>query len=248
MRRRRLQALVGWSPAGDEAPATWAGARIARAGLVLGAAAAVVQGVVHLLNLLLFDLRVYALNADVDVGAFMWASTGVTFAAGVVLLALGRLASSTRWLAWGAAAAILLLSLDDLLGLHERLSGLKTTIGPLDHASRLFWPLATMPLLAAVFLGTWALANASSGTPRRAVRLGLLALVLAVVLEMLSPLLFLVGQDHGLLGYELEVVVEEGLELFGWSAVLSGLLGLLLSTAVRAEHADPGRHRPGVPS
>jgi hypothetical protein len=54
------------------------------------------------------------------------------------------------------------------------------------------------------------------------------ALVLAVVLEAGTPLLFAIGQGEGSIGYELEVVVEEGLESTGWFWITGGLAIVLI--------------------
>jgi hypothetical protein len=55
------------------------------------------------------------------------------------------------------------------------------------------------------------------------VRGGLVALVVAVLLEGGSPLLFALGQGEGSIGYELEVAVEEGLEMTGWLWITGGI-------------------------
>jgi hypothetical protein len=59
-------------------------------------------------------------------------------------------------------------------------------------------------------------------------------LVVAIALEMASPILFALGSDHGELAYELEVALEEGAELAGWILVSTGLAAALLTSSLSA--------------
>ena len=181
------------------------------------------QSVIHLVNLLAFDLGIHVLNADADGTVFAWASVVVTFLAATMAALLAALRPGHAVLLLSLAAALVFLSLDDSVQIHERVSELKTQLGPITHFARTFWPLVYLPLLAAVFLGLGVVARGMRPALRRLVVLGLGLLVAAILLEMASPLLFAVGYDHGDLGYELEAVIEEGAELGGWMLIALAL-------------------------
>ncbi len=217
----------------DGSPEPSEAARVVRFGVALTVLAVAGQSVVHLANVVFFDLSHGLLNADADGSVFSWASTVATFAAAGLLALLAAFRPERATLLLLLAAAVAYLSLDDAVQLHERVSEWKTQLGPLTHFSRTFWPLVYMPLLAAVFVG---LATVATGLRRRHGRLVMLALVMlavAVLLEMASPLLFELGFDHGDLGYEWEAVTEEGLELGGWMLISVGLGAALCSLATR---------------
>jgi hypothetical protein len=58
-------------------------------------------------------------------------------------------------------------------------------------------------------------------------------LVAAVGCEVASFGLVQVGLDKGTFAYELEVIVEEGLELAGWILIASGLLAAFVQLTLR---------------
>jgi len=96
-------------------------------------------------------------------------------------------------------------------------------LGPIPHASRLIWPLVFGPILV---LTGWLLmrgARDASRDVRRLTLTGLGALVLAVLMEAATPVLFALGQGHGSIPYELESVIEEGLELGGFVLIATAL-------------------------
>jgi hypothetical protein len=89
--------------------------------------------------------------------------------------------------------------------------------------------------LAFVLLG---LEARRSARPIRLVLLaGLGALLVAIAMEAGTPILFAPGFDHGTIPYELESVVEEGLEL-GGVVVLATALGALVVEALRPRVDD----------
>ncbi len=235
---RRSAAL--WAPlrGGATGTAERAAATLLRTCQVLAAIGVVGLSAGHLVNAFALDARYDGLNADVDVGVFTWAGSSATFAAafGALLVAAAAPAGSR---AWPAALALILgfFSFDDAFALHERIS--IERIGPVDHASRMLWVVVAMPLLAlaAVMLATLALE--APRAVRRVLGLALGLLVLAIGLEFLSPLLFAAGLDHGDVGYELEVVLEEGAELAAWVVAAGSLAAsALLLVAGRDEPAD----------
>jgi hypothetical protein len=112
-------------------------------------------------------------------------------------------------------------SLDDAVLIHEKIAG---ALDFFPHSSRIIWPLLYLPLLVGLTIQLWRIAEAQPGPRVRVlVRGGLVALVVAVLLEGGSPLLFALGQGEGSIGYELEVAVEEGLEMTGWLWITGGI-------------------------
>jgi len=178
-----------------------------------------------------FDLRFAMINADSDLSAFAWMSSVTTFGAALLLCLLAIVRPTRAWPLVPLAGAVAFMSLDDMVGLHERVSSLQTTAGPIEHFARIFWPLVFMPLLAATFVGLFAVAAGLRTGPARALLAGLALLVVAIALEMASPILFALGSDHGELAYELEVALEEGAELAGWILVSTGLAAALLTSS-----------------
>ena len=197
--------------------------RIVAVGLALTLFGVIGQTTVHLVNLELFDLRYDLLNADQDGSVFSWASAAVTFVAAAFAALLAGLRPAHARMLLALAAALAFLSLDDTIQIHERVSGLRTELGPIEHFSRLFWPLVYMPLLTLVFLGLAILSAGMRLRPAKLLLVGLGLLAGAIFFEMTSPALFAVGLDHGDLGYEVHAAAEEGAELGGWMLVALAL-------------------------
>ena len=208
---------------------------VARVAIVLAVVSSVVQGMVHLVNVLGFDGRAEMLNADSDQGVFTWVSVVATFAAAFGAALLAGIAPSRRVPLAVLAAVLAALSLDDAVALHERIS--VGAIGPIEHGGRLLWPLVMMPLLALALL---LMAGVASAAPRllgKMLYASLAMLVVAVLLELGSSLLFEVGSDHGEPLYEAEVALEEGLELAGWMIAAGAVGGGVMLVAARPDGA-----------
>jgi hypothetical protein len=201
--------------------------RILRAGVWLAIAATAIQTVVHLANIVLLDRRFTLLDAESDISVWAWASTATEAAAAAFAALLAFAATRVAWRPLLLAGLLAFLSADDILALHERIA--IDQLGPIPHASRLIWPLVFGPIL--VLTGWLLFRGARDASPdvRRLTVTGLGALVLAVLMEAATPVLFALGQGHGSLPYELESVIEEGLELGGF---------VLIATALAAQVAD----------
>jgi hypothetical protein len=195
-------------------------ARIAKVTLVLAVVSSVLLTITHLVAVLGVDGRIHSLDADRDGGLWTWASVAAQ-AAGAALLALLAV-TSVRWrgLAW-CSVGLAFLSLDDSLVIHEKIGA---ALSFFPHGSRIAWPLVYLPLMAALTIALWRIAEAQDGRwVRVLVRGGLCALVLAVALEAGTLLLFLIGQGDDSVGYEVEVAIEESLEMAGWIWIAGGL-------------------------
>jgi hypothetical protein len=197
-------------------------ATVVRWTLLVSAVAFVLLAVTHLVDILALAGRFRAFDADEDGGVWTWASVA-TQAAGAALLAMMAMSSARRRGYALCSLAVAFLSLDDALLIHERLM-LGGRFDFFPHAGRTIFPLLYLPLLVAVSVGLWRIAEAQDwGWTRVLVRGGLVALAVAIGLEAGSPLLFALGQGDNSVGYELEVAIEEGLEMMGWLWVTGGL-------------------------
>jgi hypothetical protein len=176
--------------------------------------------VTDLVDVLALDSRIHTFDADLDGGVWTWASVA-TQAVGAALLALLAM-TSVRWRAFAVCSLIVgYFSLDDSILIHEKIA---SSLDFFPHSARIIWPVLYLPLLVGLAVQLWRIAEAQHGPwVRPLVRGGLVALVLAVLLEGGSPLVFAVGQREGSIGYELEVVLEEGLEMTGWLWITGGI-------------------------
>jgi len=203
--------------------------RILFFGARLAIVAAAVQTVVHLANVIVLSLRVDLLNADRDFGVFTWASTLATFAGALLVALLALVWDAHRWLLLGLAATLSYFSLDDNLGLHERVAKLGRGWFGIEQFGHLLWPLVFMPLLAFAFAALWALSTALRPAAARLLRGGLGLLVVAVFLEVFAGALLSAGLEKDDLSYAWEVVAEEGAELAAWILIATALATALVS-------------------
>lgn len=236
-----------------EQPADALTRRLLVVAVVAAVVAVAVQTVVHLVGLAFFDLEIEVLNADADTSVFAWASIVATFAAAFAVLLLAVASWPARAGRHAALAGILaFLSLDDMVQIHERVSGVWRRLGiPEDwHLARLLWPAMFFPLLGLAFVLLWRLGSNAGPDAGRLVRGGLLLLAGAVALEAASPLLFQFGWDHRTWPHELEVVAEEGAELAGWILVAAGVSAVALrelAASALPSYGAPPRSAPAAP-
>lgn len=234
--------LVSWTPAPFERfltdplvpPADRAGSaalKVVRFTLRVSLVMVLLLVAVHLVDALVLHPKLPSLDADDDHSVWSWASVGTEFLAAGMLGLFA--ATSTRSVALQFCAwVVTFLSLDDFIRIHEKL-GAEWSLFP--HSVRVLWPVLYLPLLGSLFLLLWRVAQGLERDERALVRAGLLALVVAVGLEFLTPFLFAIGQGHGSLGYETEVAVEEGLELGGWLWIAGGLAAGVLHRSIGVE-------------
>jgi hypothetical protein len=241
LRSSASAAVQRWSPdlgAGTEPSAATAARerRIVAFGVGLTLLAVIGQTAAHLLNVVLFDREVHLLDVDAERTLFSWASASTIFAAAAFAALLAALRPERARPLLGLSAVLAFLSVDDALGIHERVSNrIGDWLPSVGELNRVIWPLVYLPLLAYVFVVLVVLAHGLRPTPARLVRVGLALLVAAVVLEMASQLLFASGLDRGDLGYEVEAALEEGAELAGWMLLTVGLaVGVTAAAADRS--------------
>jgi hypothetical protein len=213
--------------------------RIMRVAVVIAVAGVCVQFLSQLVNYFVFDFEIWNLNVDADNNSFAWASSVAEFAA-AFCCALLLLAG---WWAFRPLLALTLIlayfSLDDIARFHEEIaySFREDILGVQLAYGRIIWPIMFFPLLAAAFVLLWRFAERAPAQAGRAIRIGLVMLVLAVFAEAFSTV-FHVGTDpEGTLQDVLQVAVEESLELAAWVLIAGAAAATLCATLVggRAE-------------
>ena len=152
------------------------------------------------------------------------------FSTGLVALLLSFVEPSRRLRLLVLGGAVIFLSFDEYLMVHERL-GLEVT-GALDLSDkylRVAWPAIYLPLLATVAALVFQLAQKSRDPARRLLVVGLVTLAGAVGLEIAGLALDLITRlpERGYL-YTAQIALEEAAELAGWILLTTGLAVLLL--------------------
>lgn len=203
---------------------------IVRVGVWVAVVGFAAQGIADIVGFIWFDGTVGQLSADAEPTIWSWASSTATacaaLAAGLLAVAHGGRRRTYLFL----AATLAFFSADDMLQIHERLNA---NLGGADETTRIVWPVVYLPLLIASFLLLWRCAAHACGPASRSIRLGLLMLVAAVGCEVVSFGMVQIELDRGTFAYELEVIVEEGLELAGWILIASGLMAGLVDRTTR---------------
>lgn len=172
--------------------------------ILLGSGAVIaLLAAAHTINRLTFDSDLLRLDLEANVPT--WASSLWFGVAGLACLALG--AAERRGLWAGLGALVLLLSLDEVAGMHERLSAdLGATAA--EWVVQPVAGLATIALLAGV-------GRTAGGTAQRLLLAAAAALVLGHLAELATP-----APEEGPVAAALKVV-EESLEMLVAAFVLA---------------------------
>jgi hypothetical protein len=218
-------------------------ARVVRAGALLAVFTVFAQSAAHVVNRAWLENR--HLNADVDGNLLTWLTASATVAGALAALAIGVLFREHRLQLVLLSAILGLLALDDVIAVHERVSG-KTTalLGIAGDYGRALWPALYFPLLLFVLLTLWRLAGRIVAPAAVAIRVGLALLVAAVGAEMLWSAWHLGGGQVGDWPDTIQVAIEEGMELAGWILIAAGLTAVALAR-VRCPRASVRHDRPG---
>ena len=206
------------------------GERLLRIGVRLAIVAVAVQTVAHLGNEFLLDDRVEGLDADIEGNVFTWASTVMTFTAGVAAF-LHAVAFSARRREFGALAALAFwFSLDDAILVHERLAlelG-EDVLGLADFVAVRLWLVLYAPLLLLAGFLLWKVGQALWEPAARIVRLGLWLLIGSIPVEVAGAGTRWLDEEGTSVPEDLRIAVEEGLELGGWILIAVGLLAAVV--------------------
>lgn len=209
---------------------TAAGERLLTFGLRFAIGAALLQTAVHLLNAVFLDKR--ALNVNFEDNPFAWASTVATFS--VAFVAVVRAVALPRdrlpWVGLAAVAAV--VSLDDMVAIHEDVgTEAAEALGLAQSYDSVLWPLVYFPLLGLGVLALVRLARAAPERPRRFIYAALVLLAAALAAEVLSGP-WTGGEQEW--PHVIEGAFEEAAELGAWIVASAALTVLMLRDLVAA--------------
>ena len=206
-------------------------------GIALALAAVAVQTTGHLLQAFASS-SLDQLDADRDDNVWAWASSVATFGAGFAAFLLYALRRRSALLL--LTLLLVFLSLDDIVGVHERIGqrGVKWIDVDFD-ALRVLWIAVYLPLLAAGVVLLVRLAREASARPRLLVYVGLGLLGFAVGVEAASYLTHEAGYAEGTSVDSIEVAIEEGAELGGWILLAAALTAHACTELLAAGRSTP---------
>ena len=202
-------------------------------GLNIAVVVVVVQTIGHLVDWLATDLDIVLLNADSDQSIYPWIPVVAIFTGALALFLQNLITPATGFRRW-LPLVLAYLSLDEMVALHERLTTILKRLHIAIAHAREIWPVLYLPLMAATAIALWRLARTMSPRARRFVQCGLVFLATAVVLEALSAKLV----DVHPTAYQIEVIVEQDLELAGWTLIGTALLAFVVGNLLRPAPAD----------
>lgn len=202
-------------------------------GLYTAVAVTLLQTIGDLYDWLATDLRIILLNADDDRSIYPWIPTTAIFMGALTLFLQNQLKPVTGFRRW-LPLVLAYLSLDEMVGLHEHVVNLTDRLGIGASHGRLIWPALYMPLMAVTAIALWRMARDMAPRAERFIRAALVMLATAVVLEIISK--FLVDDYPN--AYQVEVIVEQNLELAGWTLLGAALLSTFVRRFVRADGAS----------
>ena len=220
--RARSSAIA---PRGDELAGEAAARDVERIGVAVAVVAVAAQTVVHLVNDLALDERVWHMNADVDGNLLTWASASATLAAGVAAAVLGRAGGPYGRRLFVLAAILGFFAVDDVVAIHEDLGSGLAVVG-LPNVSGVWFPLY-LPVFVLTAWLLWTLP--APARARMLVRVGLLLLAAAIVGEgTATGFVTALDRYEDRWPYSVEVAIEEGAELGGWILIATGLTAAVL--------------------
>lgn len=221
------------SPSGGDPGAI--GARLAAitTGLAVAASTLLIAG--HLLNELAFDGSVGELSAKAEGNGLTWASTVAAFGGALAAGLAGLLVRAHRVKLGLLAAALALISFDDLVRVHERLGGRVAEYLDLPDAIAEGVELLLLgPLLLTVLVAGWLLAAQLPTALGGRLRVGLGLLLGAAAVEVFGAPTRAAAEAGTGWPNELRIALEEGIELAGLIMVAGALVILLCESLLRA--------------
>ena len=205
-------------------------------GAYTAVAVTVFQTIGHLYDWLAQNLDIILLNADHDHSIYPWIPTTAIFMGALALFLKQQIRPVTGFRRW-LPLILAYLSLDEMVALHERLVKVLNAIGVDSSYARVVWPALYLPLMAATAIALWRMARGMAPRAGRFIQVGLVMLAIAVVLEIFSVVLV----DDYENAYQVEVIVEQNLELAGWTLIGAALLSTAVGVLMRrpADEAAP---------
>lgn len=229
--------LLGAGPAPARMPER--AVRLVALGYAVTLGTVTVQSAAHIVGVRMLDDRFFNLNADVEGNTIAWAGAAATFAAAFAAFVLALVPALVDRRLLVLVAILAFFSLDDAIGLHERLAERGAdAFGLSDEAQRIVWPPVYLPILALTVLLLLDAARRIPAEAARALRLGIVLLVAAVAAELGAAFLGVVlDVERGSWPDVLEVVVEEGAEIGGWLLIAFALAAAVTARLAQGERA-----------
>jgi hypothetical protein len=209
------------------------GERLLRWGGAVAVVVVVLQTIGHLVDWLATGLDIVLLNADSDQSIYPWIPVVAIFTGALALFLQQLVRPETGFRRW-LPAVLAYLSLDEMVAIHERLTHILKKLHIAVAHAREIWPVIYLPLMAATAVALWRMARSMSPRARLFVQTGLVFLATAVVLEAISAKLV----DVHPTAYQIEVIVEQDLELAGWTLIGTALLSFVFVSLLRATPED----------
>ncbi len=197
-------------------------------GLNIAVVVVVVQTIGHLGDWLATDLDIVLLNADSDQSIYPWVSVVAIFSGALALFLFQQLTGAVGYIRW-LPLILAYLSLDEMVALHERIVRVLKALAVDESYARVIWPALYLPLIAATALALWRMSRTFVPRAARFIEVGLVFLGAAVVLEVLSKALV---DDYPNI-YQVEVIVEQNLELAGWTLIGTALVSHVVRSLLR---------------
>jgi hypothetical protein len=200
-------------------------------GVGLAIAAVSVQSVAHLVNEFALDGEIRNLDADAEFATFAWAGSVAIFTSALGAALFAALDERRPWL-YGVAAVLALLSLDEIVQLHEQLAlELAEGLDVPDYVGVRLWLVLYGPLLLALAAILWRVSRSLDDLAGKALAGGVALLVAAVFLEGVGlPTKWLDDRGTGWPDV-LRIAAEEAAELGGWIFVGAALLAAAFARA-----------------
>jgi hypothetical protein len=195
------------------------------AGVALALVALVAQVVAQVVDFTVYDLRIGALNSNVDSSVFGRLSLAAEIAMACAAVLRGfESEQRTRWFGLAAIAAA-------LVGVRAAFPGSAMIVAA---------PVAV------VFILVWSLTSNDPGRARTIVRLALCLLAFSFVVHVVGlKVVNSLGYDGNSWPYQVKSLLKHGSELAGWTLLATGILAGSRRYALSAS-ARAGLRRPPV--
>ena len=202
-------------------------------GFNVALAVVVVQTIGHLVDWIATGNDIVLLNADSDQSIYPWIPVAAIYTGALALFLQQLIAPASGFRRW-LPLVLAYLSLDEMVAIHERITSILRRLHINIAHAREIWPVVYLPLMAATAIVLWRMAETMTPRAMRFIRVGLVFLATAVVLEVLSAKLV----DVHPTAYQIEVIVEQNLELAGWTLIGAALLSHVVGNLLRTTPAD----------
>lgn len=208
-------------------------------GLAIATAGVVTLG--GIVNHFAFDDGIPDLDAGREGSLNNWVPVVVSFS-GALAAALHAFFVAARRVAFGVLAALFaFLSLDDQVQLHERVA--ENLDGRLEALPRAiadhFETVIFAPIFGLTLVVGWAIARGVPARLGRTLRVGLILLVAAVVVDLGSTITRDLAREGTAWPQATRIAFEEGLEVSGWILASAALVTILCLALL--ERDEPGR-------